>query len=75
MKVTYLAYKLKITPHQLSRIAYDLNIRKYHNQWGEEFFKPKDVRKILFFFKQAAEMKISPLFLLSTLNYRQSHII
>lgn len=71
MKVTYLAYKLKISPRQLSQIAHDLHISKYHNEWGEEFFKPKDTQKIINLFMQAAKMKISPLFLLSTSTYKK----
>lgn len=71
MKITYLAYKLKMSPRQLSQMAHKLHIPKYHNEWGEEFFKPSDAQKIIILFQKAARMKISPLFLLSTLTYKK----
>ncbi len=71
MKVTQLAYRLKLTPKQISQIAYDLNIKKQHNFYGEESFSLKDTKKIIAIFKQAKQMKVSPFFLLSTLAYRQ----
>ncbi len=72
MKIITLAYRLRLSPQQLSQMAHELNIKKYHNDYGEEFFTPKDTKKIIHLFKQAAQMKISPLFLLSA-QTRKKH--
>ncbi|MFV0432259.1 MAG: hypothetical protein ACK5MJ_08830 [Alphaproteobacteria bacterium] len=66
IKVIHLAHKLKTTPRNLSDIAYELHIKKWHNDWGEEFFKRRDAKNILKFFYKAEQMEISPLFLLDT---------
>lgn len=64
IKVIHLAHRLQTNPRRLSDTAYELRIKKWHNEWGEEFFKRRDAKNIIKFYRKAEQMQISPFFLL-----------
>lgn len=70
IKVIHLAHRLHTSPRSLSDTAYELRIKKWHNEWGEEFFRRRDAKNIIKFYRKAEQMQVSPFFLLAVYQKR-----